>query len=78
MSEINIPQIVIELLILAGAFLVMYWRQRVEAEHRFTKLETLVKGLGEDHQKLEVHVTGIKQSIQELHGRISRVRDRLT
>ncbi len=77
MIEINWIQIFVEAVLLFGGFIVMYWKQRVEAEHRFTKLETLVNGLAGDHEKLEGHVTGIKQSIQELHGRISRVRDKI-
>jgi hypothetical protein len=77
MNEVNWTQLFVEAVMLVGAFLVMYWKQRLAAEHRFTKLETLVSGLSAQHAALETKIGGLDTSIQQLHGRISKVRDKI-
>jgi len=67
-EEVNWFQIGVEVLLLLGGFLIMYWKQRVEAEHRFTKLETLVNGLSGDHERLDAKVDGISRNLSEISG----------
>lgn len=72
MDSINWVQVVVQVGLLAGAFIVMYWKQRIEAEHRFTKLEVLVTGLGKDHGNLSDKVNGISRNLSEISGQLKR------
>lgn len=62
------------MMIISG-LVALYWKQRVAAEHRFTKLEVLVSNLHGDHAKLEGKIEHMDKSIQQLHGRISKVKE---
>lgn len=70
MDEVNWAQIMVELFLLAGAFIVMYWKQRVEAEHRFTKVEILVSRLSADHESLATKVDGISRNLAAVSGEL--------
>lgn len=79
MSTVNWIQLAIEGAMIIAGLLALYWRQRVENEHRFTKLETLVGGLGEDHKELNgqienLHgrVGGISRAVAEIKGKLSQ------
>lgn len=69
---INWIQIGVEFVVLLGGFVIMYWKQRVEAEHRLTKVETLVSELKEDHRNLDGKVSGISRNLAEISGELKR------
>ena len=69
-------QLVIEILVIMIGFVVMYWKQRLEGEHRMTKMETMVKNLHEDHKRLAGKVDGISRSLGEVRGELKRVNGR--
>ena len=77
MDEVNVTQMLVQSVPMLIGIVVMYWRQRIAAEHRFTKLEVLVSGLSTQHGSLEKKIEGLDSSIQQLHGRISKVRDKI-
>lgn len=74
---INWIQLGIEALMILFGLLALYWKQNVDNEHRFTKLETLVAGLSKDHEELKAEITnlhgrvgGVSKAVAELKGRL--------
>jgi len=78
MEQVNWVQLMFEALLLFGGFVVMYWKQRVMSEHRFTKLEVMVASMQRDSAKLDAHIASVQTSIQQLHGRVSKVKEQLS
>lgn len=74
METINWLQVIVEIFILIAGFIAMYWKSRVDAERRFTKLETLVEGLGEDHRNLNEQVGGISRHVAEISGYLEHMK----
>lgn len=74
MEAINWLQIIVEIFLLIVGFIAMYWKSRLDAERRFTKLETLVEGLGEDHRKLNEQVGGISRTVAEISGYLEHLK----
>ena len=70
--EINWVQLGIEAIGLVLALVVLYWKQRVEAEHRLTKLETHVSTLRDDHSGLSTKVDGISRNLASITGELKR------
>lgn len=74
--EVNWVQIAVEFFVLLGGFVIMYWKQRVEAEHRMTKMEAYIAQLKQDHGKLSSKVDGIGRNLAEISGELKRVNGR--
>lgn len=70
---INWTQLAIEFVLILGGFVIMYWKQRVEAEHRMTKIETYIEQLKQDHGNLSRKVDGIGKNLAEVSGELKRV-----
>lgn len=66
MNEVNWLHIFVEAAVIIVAVVGAHWRGKVQAEHRFTKLEVLVKGLSTDHVNLDNKVSGISKRLYEL------------
>lgn len=74
--EFNWVQVIVEFLVLLAGFIIMYWKQRVEAEHRMTKMETYIQQLKQDHGNLSRKVDGIGRNLSEISGELKRVNGR--
>lgn len=67
-ETINWIQITVETLLLIVGFAALYWKNRIDAEHRFTKLETMVFALSKDHENLDEKVGRISRTVAEIKG----------
>ena len=74
--EFNWVQVIVEFLVLLAGFIIMYWKQRVEAEHRMTKMEAYIQQLKQDHGNLSRKVDGISRNLSEISGELKRVNGR--
>ena len=70
-------EIIVQAVMMIVGLLALYWKQRVESEHRFTKiegslgaLEGKVDDLKSDHGGLAGQVRGISRSVAELKGKV--------
>lgn len=68
--DTDTTRIVIEVALIVAAIYGAYWKQKVQTEARFTRLETLLQGLSSDHKKLEERLHGMSRNLAELSGRV--------
>ena len=71
-------QLGVQTLMIIAGLIALYWKQRVEAEHRFTKLEQALKHQGDDHVEIKKEITnihgrvgGISREVAELKGKVN-------
>jgi len=70
LSETEIIKLVMEVALILAAIFGAYWKQKVENEARFTKLEVLMEGLSNDHKTLEERLHGMSRHLAELTGHV--------
>ena len=70
MNETEIIKIVMEVALIVAAIYGAYWKQKVENESRFTKLEVLMEGLSQDHKTHEERLHGMSRHLAELTGHV--------
>ena len=70
MDDTEIIKLVMEVALILAAIFGSYWKQKVQHEARFTKLEVLLSGLSADHEKLEERLHGMSRHLAELTGHV--------
>ena len=70
MDDTEIVKLIMEVALILAAIFGAYWRQKVQNEARFTKLEVLLAGLSEDHKLLEERLHGMSRHLAELTGHV--------
>lgn len=75
MSQQLILQLAIEGVMILTVVFAFYWKGRVDAEHRFTKIEEMVKtlfknteGLSDDHKEVNGKVDRLMRDLATLRG----------
>lgn len=71
MTEIDVLK-VLEVLLIIAAVYGAYWKQKVQGENRFTKLEVLLGRLANDHEKLEERINGMSRHLSEIKGYLEK------
>jgi len=70
MDEAEVIKLIMQVSLILAAIFGTYWKQKVQNEARFTKLEVLISGLSADHEKLEERLHGMSRHLAELTGHV--------